>query len=66
MNDIHGHTAGDEVLVSLAAIMSDSAQESDLIACCGGEEFLILLPGTGFPGAVPLPEKIRMSVESPL
>jgi diguanylate cyclase (GGDEF)-like protein len=64
LNDTHGHAAGDEVLVSLAAIMNDSARESDLIARYGGEEFVILMPNTDLAGAVHLAEKIRMAVES--
>lgn len=64
LNDTHGHAAGDEVLVSLAAIMNDSARESDLIARYGGEEFVILMPNTDLPGAVHLAEKIRMAVET--
>lgn len=64
LNDTHGHAAGDEVLVSLAAIMNDSARESDLIARYGGEEFVVLMPGTDLAGAVHLAEKIRMAVES--
>ena len=64
LNDTHGHAAGDEVLVSLASIMNDSARESDLIARYGGEEFVILMPNTDLPGAVHLAEKVRMAVES--
>ena len=64
LNDSHGHAAGDEVLVSLASIMSDSARESDLIARYGGEEFVVLMPNTDLAGAVHLAEKIRMAVES--
>ena len=64
LNDTHGHAAGDEVLISLAAIMNDSARESDLIARYGGEEFVILMPNTDLAGAVHLAEKIRMAVES--
>ncbi len=64
LNDTHGHAAGDEVLVCLAAIMNDSARESDLIARYGGEEFVILMPNTDLAGAVHLAEKIRMAVES--
>ena len=64
LNDTHGHAAGDEVLMSLAAIMNDSARESDLIARYGGEEFVVLMPNTDVPGAVHLAEKIRMTVES--
>jgi diguanylate cyclase (GGDEF)-like protein len=64
LNDTHGHAAGDEVLVSLAAVMNDSARESDLIARYGGEEFVVLMPNTDLAGAVHLAEKIRMAVES--
>jgi diguanylate cyclase (GGDEF)-like protein len=64
LNDTHGHAAGDEVLVSLASIMNDSARESDLIARYGGEEFVILMPNTDLAGAVHLAEKIRMAVET--
>jgi diguanylate cyclase (GGDEF)-like protein len=63
LNDTHGHAAGDDVLMALAAIMNDSARESDLIARYGGEEFVILLPNTDLAGAVHLAEKIRISVE---
>ncbi len=64
LNDTHGHAAGDEVLVSLASIMTDSARESDLIARYGGEEFVVLMPNTDLAGAVHLAEKIRMAVET--
>ncbi len=63
LNDTHGHAAGDEVLVSLASIMNESARESDLIARYGGEEFVVLMPNTDLAGAVHLAEKIRMAVE---
>ena len=64
LNDTHGHAAGDEVLMSLASIMMDSARESDLIARYGGEEFVVLMPNTDLAGAVHLAEKMRMAVES--
>lgn len=64
LNDTYGHAAGDDVLVSLAGIMNESARESDLIARYGGEEFVILMPNTDLAGAVHLAEKIRMAVES--
>ncbi|MGB0622065.1 MAG: GGDEF domain-containing protein [Myxococcota bacterium] len=64
LNDTHGHATGDEVLTSLASILSDSARESDLIARYGGEEFVILMPNTDLAGAVHLAEKVRMAVES--
>lgn len=64
LNDTHGHAAGDEVLTALAALMNDTARESDLIARYGGEEFVILMPNTDLEGALHLAEKLRMAVES--
>ena len=64
LNDTHGHAAGDEVLISLAAIMNDSARQSDLIARYGGEEFVVLMPNTDLAGGVHLAEKICMNVEA--
>ncbi|MBW2695105.1 MAG: diguanylate cyclase [Deltaproteobacteria bacterium] len=64
LNDSHGHSAGDEVLMSIASEMNDSVRESDLLARYGGEEFVILAPNTALDGAVALAEKIRMSIET--
>jgi diguanylate cyclase (GGDEF)-like protein len=64
LNDRHGHSAGDEVLMNIASLMNDSVRESDLLARYGGEEFVILTPNTDLAGAVALAEKMRMNVES--
>ncbi len=46
LNDELGHSAGDEALKSLAAIVSKSLRPSDRVARYGGEEFVVLLPET--------------------
>ncbi|MBA2719126.1 MAG: GGDEF domain-containing protein [Chloroflexi bacterium] len=43
-NDRSGHVAGDEVLRSLAALLSSSVRAEDIVCRYGGEEFTILLP----------------------
>jgi len=63
LNDLYGHSAGDELLVGVANILVESVRESDLLARYGGEEFVILATGTSFEGAISMAEKIRMSVE---
>lgn len=47
INDRYGHAAGDKVLVRTAALLRSVMRGSDLIARTGGEEFLLVLPGTG-------------------
>jgi diguanylate cyclase (GGDEF)-like protein len=45
VNDTYGHSGGDEVLKSLAALLQKSVRAADVPCRFGGEEFLLLLPG---------------------
>ena len=46
INDMHGHQAGDSVLVSVAKVIKDRYENSDVVARYGGEEFVCVLPNT--------------------
>lgn len=46
LNDELGHSAGDEALKSLAALVSSTLRPTDQVARYGGEEFVVLLPDT--------------------
>ncbi|SDE38837.1 GGDEF domain-containing protein [Paraburkholderia lycopersici] len=64
-NDTYGHAAGDEVLAFVAGrIAAGSRRATDLVARFGGEEFVVLLPGTTLDAATRMAEKIRRRIES--
>jgi diguanylate cyclase (GGDEF)-like protein len=62
-NDYFGHLQGDECLKKIAqAIRSQVRRPADLAARTGGDEFLLLLPGTDAKGALTLAESIRSAI----
>jgi two-component system, cell cycle response regulator len=64
VNDTHGHHAGDAVLKQFAAILKKAAREIDVVGRYGGEEFIVLLPGTVLDAAVTFAERVRKEVEA--
>jgi two-component system cell cycle response regulator len=63
VNDTYGHQAGDAVLRQLAQILKQEAREIDRVGRYGGEEFMLLLPGTVLDAAVTFAERVRKEVE---
>ena len=63
VNDTYGHAAGDDVLKQFAAILKEEAREIDRVGRYGGEEFLLLLPGTVLDSAVTFAERLRQRVD---
>ena len=59
INDAHGHLSGSRALVEAAAVLRDSARETDVVARFGGDEFALVLPETGVEGAMAVGERIR-------
>jgi diguanylate cyclase (GGDEF)-like protein len=64
-NDMLGHRAGDQVLMTVAASITASARRAgDCAARYGGEEFAVLLPGLPGEQALAVAETIRRRVEA--
>ncbi len=64
VNDGHGHNAGDVVLKELAAVLRNNQRGSDIYARWGGEEFLVLMPGTSLEDAIITAERLRKAIEN--
>jgi diguanylate cyclase (GGDEF)-like protein/PAS domain S-box-containing protein len=64
LNDQYGHPLGDECLVAVASIISDTVRASDMVCRWGGDEIAIILSGTDHAGALRAAEKVRSAVES--
>ena len=62
-NDVYGHLAGDHCLISVVKAMTDALLRStDCLFRYGGEEFVVVMPGTDEAGAITIGERLRESV----
>nr|WP_255721832.1 GGDEF domain-containing protein [Ectothiorhodospira lacustris] len=66
VNDRHGHDAGDKVLVDLARIVVDTVRACDSFYRYGGEEFVLVMPGTPPEGIAPALEKLQEAIHERL
>jgi diguanylate cyclase (GGDEF)-like protein/PAS domain S-box-containing protein len=62
VNDTYGHNAGDVLLRSVTDTVKDSIRKIDCLARWGGEEFILLIPGTPAQKAVILAERLRIKI----
>lgn len=63
INDTWGHPAGDAVLRNVSNAMRAAVRSTDLVGRLGGEEFVVLLPGTSIVAARTLAEKLRARLQ---
>jgi len=62
VNDQYGHLVGDKLLVELTKRLRKDLRDYDVLARFGGEEFLILLPGTDIATAKKVAERLRRNL----
>jgi diguanylate cyclase (GGDEF)-like protein len=63
VNDSHGHLAGDTILRDVGDILRRSVRVFDVCARFGGEEFVIIMPGSTSENAMRIAERIRERIE---
>jgi diguanylate cyclase (GGDEF)-like protein len=62
INDTYGHVFGSRALIEAGRLIRESARETDVVARFGGDEFALILPDTGAPGARAVAERVRERV----
>jgi diguanylate cyclase (GGDEF)-like protein len=63
INDTHGHMVGDDALRAFARRVCEYLRAGDVCARFGGEEFVVVLPGTRLQTALEVGERLRAGVE---
>lgn len=63
INDRHGHAAGDAVLIRFASTAAGMLRIGDGLVRYGGDEFVVLLPGTDADGAEVVADRLRRCLQ---
>ena len=63
VNDTHGHHVGDRVLAAVAERIAKSVRAVDLVARYGGDEFILILPGTTREGGESVARRVRQEID---
>ena len=58
VNDIHGHSAGDQLLVHVARVTKETVRASDIACRIGGEEFAVIMPSCDAAAALGLAARL--------
>lgn len=66
INDTFGHRIGDQLLIEVAHRLLSAVREHDTVSRQGGDEFVLVLPGTGADGAARVAEKVLGLIAAPM
>jgi diguanylate cyclase (GGDEF)-like protein len=64
INDVHGHPAGDAVLIAVAEAARSVVRQGDCLARIGGDEFALIAPSSGYLGVVRLVRALSEAINS--
>ena len=64
VNTTHGHHSGDLVLQRVAGVINRVMRRGDFVARYGGDEFVVVLPGSGMPEAADVAHRITTAVRA--
>ncbi|HUS17766.1 MAG TPA: PAS domain S-box protein [Chloroflexia bacterium] len=64
VNDTLGHSAGDQLLVTLTGLLAEHLRDGDLLTRWGGDDFAVLLEATSLAQAFSIAEALRGAVDS--
>ena len=62
VNDMHGHTVGDDILVEFSNVLKNNVREMDAVGRWGGEEFLIVCPNIGIISTEKMTQKLLQKI----
>lgn len=61
-NDCYGHQAGDTILKAVAQTLAETVRDTDIACRYGGEEFVLILPGTAATSARELAQRLHTAI----
>lgn len=66
VNDMHGHAAGDSLLVAIGGRLQDTVRDGDIVARLGGDEFAVVLADlSGLDEAISVAERMLGAIAAP-
>lgn len=65
INDTFGHSVGDVLLIEMAKRLQSMLREEDTLSRLGGDEFILILPGTDARGAANVSQKLLSILAEP-
>jgi diguanylate cyclase (GGDEF)-like protein len=66
VNDVHGHAAGDQLLIRISERMREAARPGEFVARLGGDEFVAVMPVTEREDALDLAQRLQDAITAPV